>query len=60
MEKRNLFDFAGERRVSCFWGEMSTFTIPKDEAADLDNEEDWIIAEAILKARSIREKVSSI
>ena len=35
---------------------MSTFTVPKDEAADLDNEEDWIIAEAILRARACNER----
>lgn len=39
-----------------FGGKMSTFTVPKDEAADLDNEEDWIIAEAILRARACNER----
>lgn len=34
-----------------FGGKMATFPIPKDESADLDDEEDWIIAEAILRAR---------
>ncbi|MCQ2519077.1 MAG: acylneuraminate cytidylyltransferase family protein [Lachnospiraceae bacterium] len=34
-----------------FGGNMATFSIPKDEAPDLDNEEDWAIAEAVLKAR---------
>lgn len=34
-----------------FGGKMGTFVIPKDEAADLDNEEDWKIAEGILLAR---------
>jgi CMP-N-acetylneuraminic acid synthetase len=35
-----------------FGGSLSTFAIPKDESSDLDNEEDWVIAEAVLKARS--------
>lgn len=34
-----------------FGGKMGTFVIPKDEATDLDNEEDWKIAEGILLAR---------
>lgn len=34
-----------------FGGSMGTFIIPKDEACDLDNEEDWRIAEGILLAR---------
>lgn len=36
-----------------FGGKLSTFVIPKDEAADLDNEEDWNIAEGILRARQM-------
>ena len=39
-----------------FGGKMSTFTVAKDEATDLDNEEDWIIAEAILRARACDKK----
>lgn len=35
-----------------FGGTLGTFVIPKDESADLDNEEDWRIAEGILKARN--------
>lgn len=34
-----------------FGGKMGRFVIPKDEAADLDTEEDWRIAEAALLAR---------
>lgn len=34
-----------------FGGKLGTFTIPKDESADLDNEEDWKIAEGVLLAR---------
>lgn len=35
-----------------FGGKLGTFAIPKDEATDLDNEEDWKIAEGILIARN--------
>lgn len=34
-----------------FGGKLGRFEIPKDEAADLDTEEDWNIAEAALFAR---------
>ncbi|OHE73458.1 MAG: hypothetical protein A2Y14_01390 [Verrucomicrobia bacterium GWF2_51_19] len=34
-----------------FGGRLSTFEIPKDEACDLDTEEDWRIAEGILLSR---------
>ncbi|MDD6194954.1 MAG: hypothetical protein PUB19_08655 [Lachnospiraceae bacterium] len=35
-----------------FGGKLGTYPIPKDESADLDNEEDWRIAEGVLLARS--------
>lgn len=34
-----------------FGGKLTTFPIPKDEACDLDTEEDWRIAEGILRSR---------
>lgn len=34
-----------------FGGKIGLFEIPEDECPDLDTEEDWTIAEAILKAR---------
>lgn len=37
-----------------FGGKMGTFSIPKDESADLDTEEDWNVAEAALLARQAR------
>lgn len=40
-----------------FGGKLGRFEIPKDEAADLDTEEDWHIAEASLLARTQRESV---
>lgn len=36
-----------------FGGVLKTFQIPKDEACDLDTEEDWHIAEGAIKARSL-------
>lgn len=41
---------AGENPV--FGGKLGRFEIPKDEACDLDTEEDWRIAEGILQARN--------
>lgn len=35
-----------------FGGNLKTFSIPKDEACDLDTEEDWHIAEGAIKARA--------
>lgn len=43
---------AGECPV--FGGYVGRFSIPKDEAADIDTEEDWNIAEAALTARQKR------
>ena len=34
-----------------FGGRLGRFAIPKDEACDLDTEEDWNIAEGIMTAR---------
>lgn len=34
-----------------FSGKLATFSIPKDEACDLDTEEDWRIAEGIIDSR---------
>lgn len=39
-----------------FGGKMATYAIPKDEAADLDSEEDWNIAEGILRARQMKDE----
>lgn len=38
-----------------FGGKLGTFAIPKDESCDLDVEEDWNIAEGMIKAREARE-----
>ena len=46
-----------EGKNPVFGGRLGKFAIPKDEACDLDTEEDWRIAEGILESRKIiREK----
>ncbi len=39
-----------------FGGKLGKFAVPKDEACDLDTEEDWRIAEGILLSRSLSKK----
>lgn len=55
--KRNTF-IDLERKGICpiFGGNLATFQIPKDEACDLDTEEDWHIAEGAVKARELSGK----
>jgi CMP-N-acetylneuraminic acid synthetase len=40
-----------------FGGKLGRFEIPKDEACDLDTEEDWRIAEGILMSRRMESEV---
>ena len=42
-------------RGPIFGGKLGTFAIPKDEACDLDTEEDWKIAEGAIRARIIQD-----
>ena len=44
-----------EQTGSCpiFGGKLTTFSIPKDEACDLDTEADWHIAEGMMRAREL-------
>lgn len=42
-----------------FGGRLATFQIPKDEACDLDTEEDWKIAEGIIQARLVNENMGA-
>ena len=44
-----------EGKCPIFGGNLTTFQIPKDEACDLDTEEDWHIAEGAIKARATLE-----
>ncbi|MDL2307132.1 SIS domain-containing protein [Desulfovibrio sp. OttesenSCG-928-C06] len=37
-----------------YGGKLTTFKIPKDESCDLDTEEDWKIADGVLRSRSLR------
>jgi CMP-N-acetylneuraminic acid synthetase/phosphoheptose isomerase len=53
--KREMFlALQAEGRNPIFGGHLSTFSIPKDEACDLDTEDDWRIAEGILRSRTMR------
>lgn len=50
--KRDTFIYLEEKGHCPIFGKnMGRFVIPKDEASDLDTEEDWRIAEAVLMAR---------
>lgn len=50
--KRETFLELNERgECPVFGGKIGRFSIPKDEAVDIDGEEDWNIAEATLMAR---------
>ena len=51
--KRETFMKLEEQGICpVFGGKLGTFAIPKDEACDLDTEEDWKIAEGAIRARS--------
>lgn len=50
--KRTTFMALQEKELNpVFGGKVGKFAIPKDEACDLDTEEDWNIAEGILMSR---------
>ncbi len=52
--KRDVFMLHQEKGINpVFGGRIGIFEIPKDEACDLDTEEDWRIAEGILRSREI-------
>lgn len=53
--KRKTFINLNEKGICpIFGGNVGRFYIPKDESADIDNEEDWNIAEAAIMARKER------
>lgn len=55
--KRSTFIELQEKGINpVFGGKVGKFIIPKDEACDLDTEEDWNIAEGILTARVNKNK----
>jgi CMP-N-acetylneuraminic acid synthetase len=50
--KRESFLTAHEQRGSgVFAGTFGLFPIPKDESSDLDTEEDWVLAEALIEGK---------
>lgn len=51
-KKSTFIELQESGKCPVFGGKLGRFQIPKDEAADLDNEEDWRIAEGILTARN--------
>jgi CMP-N-acetylneuraminic acid synthetase len=52
--KRDTFIRLNEMGISpVFGGKLGKFKIPKDEACDLDTEDDWRIAEGFLASRSV-------
>jgi len=52
--KRETFIRTNEMGISpVFGGKLGKFKIPKDEACDLDTEDDWRIAEGFIASRSI-------
>ncbi len=52
--KRKTFMELQEQGMNpVFGGKVELFEIPKDEACDLDTEEDWRIAEGILQSRTM-------
>lgn len=55
--KRSAFlNMQGTGINPIFGGKLGRFIIPKDEACDLDTEEDWNIAEGILMARNSKKE----
>ncbi len=55
--KRDFFLGQQEKGMNpVFGGKLGRFAIPKDEACDLDTEEDWRIAEGILVSRNSEAK----
>ncbi len=57
--KRSTFmELEQQGHCPVFGGKLGTFSIPKDEACDLDTEEDWHIAEGAIRARQETEKTA--
>lgn len=55
--KRDSFMTLQEKGINpVFGGKLGIFEVPKDEACDLDTEEDWKIAEGILMSREVVEE----
>lgn len=52
-KRGNFMSMQEKKNNPVFGGKVGIFEIPKDEACDLDTEEDWRIAEGILQSRSM-------
>jgi len=52
--RATFLELQSSGRNPIFGGNLTTFKIPKDESCDLDTEEDWKIAEGILRSRSLQ------
>ncbi len=56
-KRESFLSMEAAGRNPVFGGKLGKFAIPKDEACDLDTEDDWRIAEGILMSRQVlREK----
>ena len=53
-KRENFIRMQENGECPVFGGKIGLFPIPKDESVDLDNEEDWNIAEGIMEARRTR------
>jgi CMP-N-acetylneuraminic acid synthetase/phosphoheptose isomerase len=53
--RATFLDLQQSGKNPIFGGNLTTFKIPKDESCDLDTEEDWKIADGILRSRSLRQ-----
>ena len=54
--KTIFLDNQNSGRCPVFAGNLGTFSIPKNEACDLDTEEDWRVAEGLVAARKLNNK----
>lgn len=53
-KRENFINMQERGENPIFGGKLGKFVIPKDEACDLDTEEDWLIAEGILTSRTLK------
>ena len=52
--RKCFLEMEKQGKCAVFGGKLGTFAIPKDEACDLDTEEDWRIAEGTIEARRLQ------
>ncbi len=51
-KRKTFMELEQQGKCPIFGGKLGRFSIPKDEACDLDTEEDWKIAEGFIRARN--------